>query len=45
MAYATVKASYLVSKFQYMIDNKWGYIANAAGIKWTQEKQDASSED
>lgn len=29
----------LIDKFQYAIDNNWGYIWGTAGIKWTKEKQ------
>ena len=30
MAYATVKASWLIDKFKYMVDNHWPYVANGA---------------
>jgi len=29
----------LIDKFQYALDNKWGYIWGTAGEKWTKEKQ------
>lgn len=31
----------LIGKFQYALDNKWGYIWGTAGVKWTKEKQEA----
>ena len=33
----------LIEKFQYALDNKWGYILNTAGEKWTAEKQAKST--
>ena len=36
-----VKASELIAKFQYAIDNHWGYIWGTAGVKWTEAKQKA----
>ena len=32
---ADIKAADLVAKFQYALDNKWGYIWGSAGAKWT----------
>lgn len=34
-----IPAEQLIIKFKYAYDNKWGYIMNTAGILWTQEKQ------
>ena len=31
----------LIAKFQYALDNKWGYIWGTAGVMWTQARQDA----
>ena len=36
---ATVKTADLIAKFQYALDNKWGYILNTWHTKWTQELQ------
>lgn len=33
----------LIAKFQYAIDNKWGYIWGTAGVIWTEEKQKAAT--
>ena len=38
-----IYASDLVAKFQYALDNKWGYIYGTAGQLWTQAKQDATT--
>lgn len=38
---AEVVAADLIAKFQYALDNKWGYIWGAAGEKWTKEKQNS----
>lgn len=38
-----IYASDLIAKFQYALDNKWGYIYGASGQLWTQEKQDAAT--
>ena len=38
-----INASDLVAKFQYALDNKWGYIWGTAGIKWTQAAQNAAT--
>lgn len=40
---ALILAANLVLKFKYAYDNKWGYILNTAGILWTQEKQNATT--
>lgn len=40
---ALILAANLVIKFKYAYDNKWGYILNTAGILWTQEKQNATT--
>lgn len=34
-----IKASDLVAKFQYALDNKWGYIWGKSGQVWTQRDQ------
>ena len=36
---ATVKTVDLIAKFQYALDNKWGYILNTWHTKWTQANQ------
>lgn len=38
-----ITTSALIDKFQYAIDNGWGYIWGTAGIKWTAEKQRAAT--
>ena len=38
---ATILAADLIAKFQYALDNKWGYIWGATGAKWTQANQNA----
>lgn len=43
MAYAIIKPEQLIEKFQYALDNKWGYIWGAAGRMWTQAKQNAAT--
>lgn len=35
----------LIEKFQYAIDNHWGYIWGTAGIKWTAERQKNATRD
>jgi len=35
---AEIRTADLIEKFQYALDNKWGYILNTAGEKWTQAK-------
>ena len=38
---ATVKTADLIAKFQYALDNKWGYILGCWHSKWTQSLQNA----
>lgn len=38
-----IQASDLIAKFQYALDEHWGYIWGTAGILWTQARQNASS--
>lgn len=38
---AEVAAVNLIAKFQFALDNHWGYIWGTAGETWTQAKQDA----
>lgn len=40
---AEIRTADLIEKFQYALDNKWGYILGTAGEKWTQAKQDAAT--
>lgn len=40
---AIIQTGDLIDKFQYALDNKWGYILNTAGIKWTKERQEATT--
>lgn len=40
---ADIKATDLIAKFQYALDNRWGYIWGTAGVKWTAEKQKAAT--
>lgn len=35
----TIKTADLIAKFQYALDNKWGYILGAWHTKWTQSLQ------
>ena len=42
---AIIYADDLIAKFQYAIDNKWGYIYGEAGRKWTQALQNAATRD
>lgn len=35
----------LITKFQYALDNDWGYIWGQAGDKWTEAKQKAATRD
>lgn len=35
----TITAQELIEKFQYALDNNWGYIWGTAGILWTQARQ------
>lgn len=37
----TVKTADLIAKFQYALDNHWGYILNTWHTQWTQELQNA----
>lgn len=37
--YKVISTSALIEKFQYALDNGWGYIWGTAGEKWTVEKQ------
>ena len=34
-----IKSGDLIAKFQYALDNSWGYIWGAAGILWTSSRQ------
>ncbi len=45
MAYSNVNAKDLVAKFQYALDNHWGYIWGAAGVMWTEAKQNATTDE
>jgi len=38
-----ITAQALIAKFQYALDQKWGYIWGCAGQIWTQAKQDAAT--
>ena len=38
-----ITTSALISKFQYALDNGWGYIYGTAGEVWTQAKQNAAT--
>ncbi len=38
-----IVAADLVAKFQYALDNHWGYIAGGAGQLWTETKQKAAT--
>ena len=38
---AVISAADLIAKFQYAIDNKWGYVLNTWHTMWTQKLQDA----
>ena len=40
-----ITAEDLIGKFKYALENHWGYIWGAAGVLWTQAKQDATSND
>lgn len=40
-----IMVSDLIAKFQYALDNNFGYIINTAGILWTQAKQNATTSD
>ena len=38
-----IKASDLIAKFRYALENKWGYIWGTSGQLWTQQRQNDSS--
>lgn len=38
-----IRPSDLIAKFQYAIDNNFGYIWGTAGVMWTQAKQNAAT--
>ena len=38
-----IKASDLIEKFRYALENKWGYIWGTSGQLWTQKRQNDSS--
>ena len=38
-----IKAADLIAKFQYALDEKWGYIWGKSGQLWTQKDQNAAS--
>ncbi len=38
-----ITAQALIAKFQFALDQKWGYIWGGAGQTWTQAKQDAAT--
>ena len=40
---ATIKTADLIAKFQYALDNKWGYIYGKCGQVWTQAAQNAAT--
>lgn len=40
---ADISPQDLIDKFQYAIDNRWGYIYATAGVMWTAEKQAAAT--
>lgn len=41
---AMIKTDDLIAKFQYALDNHWGYILNATHTKWTQALQNQKVE-
>lgn len=41
----SIQAADLIAKFQYALDNHWGYIWGTAGGIWTQAEQDAATRD
>lgn len=43
MATKQITTADLIAKFQYALNNKWGYILNTAGELWTQAKQNATT--
>ena len=38
-----INSQALIAKFQYALDQQWGYIWGGAGQTWTQAKQDAAT--
>ena len=40
-----ITADALIKKFQYALNNKWGYIYGAAGEIWTEAKQKAATKE
>jgi len=40
---ALISTADLIAKFQYAIDNNWGYIWGQSGALWTQAKQNAAT--
>lgn len=40
---ATIPAAKIIEKFQYALNNRFGYIINTAGELWTQEKQNKTT--
>lgn len=40
MASNVISTQALIDKFQYALDNDWGYIWGAAGIMWTAARQE-----
>lgn len=38
-----ISTSDLIAKFQYALDNHWGYIWGTAGVEWTAAKQAAAT--
>ena len=40
---AEISTQALVDKFQYALDNDWGYIWGTAGVMWTAAKQAAAT--
>ena len=38
-----INSTDLIAKFQYALDQHWGYIYGASGQLWTQAKQDAAT--
>lgn len=40
---AEISAKDLIAKFQYALDNHWGYIWGTAGVLWTEAKQKAAT--
>ena len=38
---ATITTANLIAKFQYALDNKWGYVLNTWHTLWTQAMQNS----